>query len=97
MPSYDPETHDAKYVRPYDVTGTYVTELLGAYWRIEGGVPKNTAAYSVPYPVMVSVAYAGIHVHVYDTERCYGVVYLPLYPVSGTGVYPGMDVVERGA
>ena len=67
MPSYDPETNDAKYVRPYDVTGTYVTELLGAYWRTASGDPKNTAAYSVPYPV------------------------------SGTGVYPGMYVVERGA
>ena len=97
MPSYDPETNDAKYVRPYDVTGTYVTELLGAYWWTASGDPKNTAAYSVPYPVMVSVAYAGIHVHVYDTERCYVVVYPPFYPVNETGVYPDVHVVERGA
>ena len=97
MPFYDPETNDAKYVRPYDVTGTCVTELLGAYWRNESGVPKNTASYSSPYPVMVSVAYAGVHVRVYDTERCYVVVYPPPYPVNGTGVYPDVHAVEHGA
>ena len=74
-----------------------MTELLVVYWGIVTGGPKNTAADSAPYPVVVSVAYAGVHVRVYDTERCCVVVYLPLYPVSGTRVYPGMYVVERGA
>ena len=97
MPSYDPETNDAKYVRPYDVTGTCVTELLGVYWWIVTGGAKNTAADSAPYPVVVSVAYAGVHVRVYDTERWCVVVYPPPYPVNGTGVYPDVHAVEHGA
>ena len=97
MPSYDPETNDAKYVRPYDATGTCVAELLGVYWWTVTGGTKNTAADSAPYHVVVSVAYAGIHVRVYDAERCYVVVYLPPYPVNGTGVYPDVHAVERGA
>ena len=75
MPSYDPETYDVKYVRPFDATGTCVAELLGVYWWIVTGGSKNTAVGSAPDHAVGSVAYAWIHVRVYDTERCYVVVY----------------------